>query len=173
MVSIYNAFQQVAVRHLLWRLVRDEGKDLVQHLYTCEGYQYWFLCCRARLTQRLRREAGETILKIVHEYNIEPHGKDALVEQVGEVMEQFSAAAVTGRWAVDMLPFLKVPDWMPDARVKRTARLWKRKMTDASELPYSFAKDRIDEGRTSFISKSIEQGKQEDYFGSEDGHAIK
>jgi len=90
-------------------------------------------------------------------------------------MEQFSAASVPGKWAVDMLPFLEhLPDWLPGTGFKRTARLWKQTMTDVAGLPYDFAKNRIGEsGRTSFVSKSIEQARREDSFGPEDEHAIK
>jgi cytochrome P450 len=89
-------------------------------------------------------------------------------------MEQFSAATVPGKWAVDMLPFLEsLPDWLPGSGFKRTARLWKQTMTDVAELPYNFAKNRIGEDRTSFISKSIEQARREGSFSPEDEHAIK
>jgi cytochrome P450 len=129
---------------------------------------------RARLTRRQCREAGETILNIVYGYNIEPHGRDALIQQVGEAMEQFSAASVPGKWAVDMLPFLEnLPDWVPGTGFKYTARLWKQTMADVAEVPYNFARDRIGGGRTSFVSKSIEQARREGSFGPEDEHAIK
>jgi cytochrome P450 len=115
-------------------------------------------------------------LNIVYGYNIEPRGRDALIEQVGEAMEQFSAATVPGKWAVDMLPFLEhLPDWLPGTVFKRTARLWKQTMTDVAEVPYSFAKERMRErGRTSsFVSRSIEQAHREGSFGPQDEHAIK
>jgi hypothetical protein len=75
-------------------------------------------------------EAGDTILNIVYGYNIEPHGRDTLINQVGEAMSQFSAASVPGKWAVDMLRFLeRLPDWLPGTAFKQTARFWKQTMT--------------------------------------------
>jgi cytochrome P450 len=114
-------------------------------------------------------------LNIVYGYNIEPHGPDALIGKVGEAMEQFSAATVPGKWAVDMLPFLeKLPDWLPGTGFKQTARLWKQTMADVAEVPYNFAKTRIGEGsRMSFVSKAIEQAQREGLFGPENEHAIK
>jgi cytochrome P450 len=115
-------------------------------------------------------------LNIVYGYNIEPHGRDALIDQVGEAMSQFSAASVPGKWAVDMLPSLEhLPDWLPGTAFKQTARIWKQTMTDVAELPYNFAKNRVNEsGRTSsFVSKLIEQAQREGSFGPEDEHAIK
>lgn len=89
-------------------------------------------------------------------------------------MEQFSAATVPGKWAVDMLPFLEhLPHWLPGTGFKQTAQHWKQTMMDVGERPYRFAKDCVSEGRTSFVSKSIEQAQREGSFTPEDEHAIK
>lgn len=173
-VSNYDSLQAVAVGRFLWRLMHDEGRNLVQHLYT----QVTRLECILLQPTNVAKfsEAGETILKIVYGYNIEPHGSDALVEQVGEAMEQFSAATVPGKWAVDMLPFLEnVPDWLPGTGFKQTARHWKQTMMDVGELPYRFAKIRTlsGEAQPSFVSKSIEQAQQEKSLGPEEEYAIK
>lgn len=89
-------------------------------------------------------------------------------------MEQFSAATVPGKWAVDMFPFLEhLPDWLPGTEFKKTARRWKQTMMEVGELPYKFAKDRIKEGRASFVSRSIEQAQLEQTFTAENEHAIK
>jgi cytochrome P450 len=89
-------------------------------------------------------------------------------------MEQFSAATVPGKWAVDMFPFLEhLPDWLPGTEFKKTARRWKQTMMEVGELPYKFAKDRIKEGRASFVSRSVEQAQLEQTFTTENEHAIK
>jgi cytochrome P450 len=89
-------------------------------------------------------------------------------------MEQFSAATVPGKWAVDMFPFLEhLPDWLPGTEFKKTARRWKQTMMQVGELPYRFAKDRVKEGRASFVSRSIEQAQLEKTFTAENEHAIK
>jgi cytochrome P450 len=89
-------------------------------------------------------------------------------------MEQFSAATVPGKWAVDMFPFLEhLPDWLPGTGFKKTARRWKQTMMEVGELPYRFAKDRVKEGRASFVSRSIEQAQLEKTLTAEDEHAIK
>ena len=89
-------------------------------------------------------------------------------------MEQFSAATVPGKWAVDMFPFLEhLPDWLPGTEFKKTARRWKQTMMEVGELPYKFAKDRTKEGRASFVSRSVEQAQLEQTFTTENEHAIK
>ena len=92
-------------------------------------------------------------------------------------MEQFSAATVPGKWAVDMLPFLEhLPAWLPGTGFKQTAQHWKQTMQQVGELPYRFAKNRgqFSENQTSsFVAKSIAQAQQENSFTTEDEHAIK
>jgi cytochrome P450 len=90
-------------------------------------------------------------------------------------MEQFSAATVPGKWAVDMLPFLEhLPAWLPGTGFKQTAQHWKQTMQAVGEVPYQFAKNRVhSESRTSFVAKSIAQAQQEESFTAEDEHAIK
>ena len=128
------------------------------------------------LTTLSHSEAAEIILKIVYDYTIEPDSKDPLVEVVDEALTQFSAAVVPGRWAVDMIPFLNhLPEWLPGSGYKATARQWKQTLMEVVNVPYTFAKGRTSSGdiRTSFVSKSIEQARQEGNFDLEAEHAIK
>jgi cytochrome P450 len=115
-------------------------------------------------------------LDIVYDYNIEPHGRDPLVDVVDEALTQVSMAFVPGKWAVDMFPFLEyLPEWLPGTSFKATARYWKQTLMYAVETPFSFAKDRMSSGevRTSFVSKSIEQAREKKAFDAEAEHAIK
>lgn len=128
------------------------------------------------LTEPSCSEAAEVILDIIYDYTIEPHGEDPLVEIVEKALAQVSAAAVPGKWAVDLLPSLEyLPEWLPGSGFKATAREWKHTLMEVAGLPYQFAKDRmsIGEVRTSFVSRSIEQAHQEKTFDSEAEHAIK
>jgi cytochrome P450 len=130
----------------------------------------------ACLTYLPPSEAAEIILKIVYDYNIEPHDKDPLVGVVKEALEQFSAAAIPGKWAVDAIPMLEhLPEWLPGSSFKATARLWRQTLMDVVDVPYKFVQDRIASGevRTSFVSKSIEQARKESTFDHEAEHAIK
>ena len=53
----------------------------------------------------LDREAGTAILQVAYGYQTEAEGKDPLVDLAGRTMENFAAATVPGKFAVDMLPF--------------------------------------------------------------------
>lgn len=53
------------------------------------------------------REVGAVILKIAYGYNIEPHGRDPLIDLVNDSMENFSAVVKPGTWLVDVIPLCR------------------------------------------------------------------
>jgi hypothetical protein len=81
-LRVFNRVQEAESVHFLLRLLEDP-KRFLEHIKT---------------------EAGAVILKTTYGYNIEPHGKDVLVEQAGQVMANFGEAAVPGRFLVDVMP---------------------------------------------------------------------
>ena len=116
------------------------------------------------------------MLKMLYNYTLESHKSDPLAAEVEEAMVQFSAAAVPGKWMVDMVPALKyLPDWLPGAGFKKTARFWKKTLFSTADVPYAFVKKQLTYGKAgvSFVSKSIEEAKAEDKYTPEDEHAIK
>lgn len=118
----------------------------------------------------------EVILDIVYDYTIESHDTDPIVKAVGIALKQFSDAVVTGKWAVDMLPFIEhLPEWLPGSGYKQTARQYKKTTEDVVEIPYRLARERMGSGdhRTSFVSNAIEQAVEEKTLDAEVEHAIK
>jgi len=117
------------------------------------------------LVQHIKREAGAIILKMAYGYNIAPHEQDPLVQHVDEAMDQFSKAAVAGAWLVDVVPALRhLPDWVPGTEFKRTARYYKKTLTEVIERPYQFVKQRTAAGsyEPSFTSQLLETEGQSD-----------
>ncbi|KAL1962244.1 hypothetical protein VTN77DRAFT_9900 [Rasamsonia byssochlamydoides] len=113
------------------------------------------------LLQHIRTEAGAVILKIAYGYTIEQHKRDPLVDHADEALARFSLAAVPGAWLVDIVPFLRyLPDWFPGTGFKRTARSWRRSVTNVTEKPYAFVKRQMANGRyePSYVSQLLEQG---------------
>ncbi|KAH0358314.1 putative cytochrome P450, partial [Aureobasidium melanogenum] len=155
-VKRYNEVQETAVGRFLWRVRQDTG---------------------AALTQHLRTEAGELILKVVYDYTIEPFKNDPLVHLVDEAMEQFSEATVPGRWMVDIFPFLSnVPSWVPGTGFQKTAAAWKQTLLDVANVPYDYAKQQGKNkqiSQTDFVTKSIEQAQHKKTLDATDEHAIK
>jgi hypothetical protein len=123
-------------------------------------------------------EAGELILKLVYDYTIEPHSNDPLVDLADHTMQEFTLATVPGAWLVDILPFLEhVPEWMPGAGFKKTARLWSQSLSEAVRIPYEYTKRQMAMGKqtASFVSKSIQQAKidfNQEHLSAEQDHAI-
>lgn len=120
------------------------------------------------------REAAATILKMTYDYTIEPHKEDPLVNVVDKALEQFSEAAVPGKWIVDVMPWLEIlPEWLPAVEFKKTARLWKKTTTAMVEEPYKYVKRRMDlrSNEASYVSKMLEQYDSNPSL--EEVHAIK
>jgi cytochrome P450 len=155
-VERYNKVQETAVGRFLWRVKQDNGAALTQHLKT---------------------EAGELILKVVYDYTVEPFEKDPLVDLVDEAMEQFSEATLPGRWMVDIFPFLQhIPSWIPGTGFQKTAAAWNKTLLDVANIPYTFVKQQGKHKQTSqtdFVTKSLEQARQEKALDTTDEHAIK
>ncbi|KAL1984336.1 hypothetical protein VTN96DRAFT_9294 [Rasamsonia emersonii] len=138
-VSRFYPLQEVEVRRFLWRVLQKPD-DLVQHL---------------------RTEAGAVILKIAYGYTIEPHKKDPFVDLADKTLLVFVAATTPTAWLVDIMPFLRyLPDWFPGTEFKRTARLWRKTVTDLVERPYAFVKQQMAQGKyePSFVSQLLDKG---------------
>ncbi|TKA78805.1 hypothetical protein B0A55_02230 [Friedmanniomyces simplex] len=155
MVARYSMLQEAVLGRFLWRFSRDKGENVERHLKT---------------------EAAEVMLKMLYNHSIEPHDSDPLVQEVDKAMAQFTEAVVPGKWLVDVIPALEyLPDWLPGARFKQTARPWNRTLLNVVDVPYGFAKKRVLRGQVgvSVVSNSIEQLQGEGGFGAEAEHGIK
>ncbi|KAK5707067.1 hypothetical protein LTR17_021024 [Elasticomyces elasticus] len=155
LVARYEKLQEAAVGRFLWRINRDKGETL---------------------DQNLNIEAAEIMLKMLYNYTIEPHKPVPLVSEVDKAKVQFTDAILPGKWLVDLVPALELlPDWMPGAGFKRTAKLWNKTMLNVVDVPYGFVKKQMSYGKAgvSFVSKSIEQQKSEKELDAQAEHAIR
>ncbi|RYP52908.1 hypothetical protein DL768_002004 [Monosporascus sp. mg162] len=131
-------------------------------LQELEAHRFLLRVLRApdRLLQHVRTEAGAIILKMAYGYTIEPHEEDPLVSIADRALSQFSAAFVAGAWLVDTIPILRyLPDWMPGADFKRTAREWHATVTETAEKPMRFVRREMDAGKyePSYVSGLYEK----------------
>lgn len=81
------------------------------------------------------------------------------MDLIDQVMEEFSQAFTSGKWAVDLMPaFQYLPEWFPGTGWKQTAKLWKKNMTQAIQIPFEYARlhDNSDND-PSFVSKAFSQ----------------
>lgn len=136
-LAVFNRVQEEESVHFLLNLLQSP-EDLFDHI---------------------KKEAGAVILKTTYGYNAEPHGKDLLVDMAGRTMAEFSDSTTPGKWPVDVMPFLRyLPDWMPGAGFKTTAREMAAQLQQTTEQPYAFVKQQMREKKhkTSFLSQAIE-----------------
>ncbi|TDL20083.1 cytochrome P450 [Rickenella mellea] len=95
----------------------------------------------------VRKLAGAIILKISYGYTIDPNGNDPLVDLADDALSQLSLAATPGAWLVDLLPILRyIPDWMPGAWFKRTAKKWHKTLKDMTDKPHAFVRHQMASG---------------------------
>ncbi|PYH67002.1 cytochrome P450 [Aspergillus vadensis CBS 113365] len=123
LVSKFNSLQELEARRLLRRMLDDPG-EWVQHLKT---------------------EAGAIILKIAYGYDINPHGRDHLVDLADDSMETFSAV-LSQTWMVDLVPGLKyLPSWLPFSFHKK-AQSWQTQLLTTIETPYRMVREQMESG---------------------------
>ncbi|KAF2787590.1 cytochrome P450 [Melanomma pulvis-pyrius CBS 109.77] len=136
-LSVFDRVQEEEAAHFLLNLL-DSPESLFDHI---------------------KKEAGAVILKITYGYTAEAHGKDPFVDMAGKTMHEFADATVPGKWAVDIMPFLRyAPDWLPGTGFKHTARQMAAQLRQTTEQPYEFVKQQMREKKhkTSFLSQAIE-----------------
>ncbi|RAK94412.1 cytochrome P450 [Aspergillus costaricaensis CBS 115574] len=123
LVSKFNSLQELEARRLLLRMI-DDPREWVQHLKT---------------------EAGAIILKIGYGYDINPHGRDHLVDLADDSMETFSAV-LNQTWLVDLVPCLRyLPSWLPFSFHKK-AQYWHTQLLTTIETPYRMVKEQMVSG---------------------------
>ncbi|KAI1629033.1 cytochrome P450 [Exophiala viscosa] len=136
----FGQLQEQEVAHCLLRILQTP-QDLIKHI---------------------RTEAGAIILKIAYGYTIEPHRPDPLVSLADEALDQFSQAAVPGKWLVDIVPALRhLPEWFPGAGFKRTAKQWNHTLEQVVEAPHKFVEHQISKGAApdSFLGDYLKNEK--------------
>ncbi|KIJ29550.1 hypothetical protein M422DRAFT_269085 [Sphaerobolus stellatus SS14] len=84
---------------------------------------------------------------------------DPYIRITEEAMKALGEAGIPGTFFVDMLPWMKyIPEWVPGASFKRKARVWRKALTDMSEVPYQHVKLTMANGTAipSFTSSHLE-----------------
>ena len=63
---------------------------------------------------------------------------DPFVDLSNSGIQSVAQAGAPGTFLVDLLPWLKhVPEWVPGAGFKKTARVWRKLQEDVRELPFA------------------------------------
>ncbi|KAE8158642.1 cytochrome P450 [Aspergillus tamarii] len=108
------------------------------------------------LIRHVRTEAGAMILKIAYGYNIEPKGRDPLIDLANESVDIFA-----GTWLVDTISLFKyIPTWFPGAEFKRRDYAWRKTLLTTIEKPYQLVKQQMHRGSypPSYLASLLEQG---------------
>lgn len=69
---------------------------------------------------------------------------DPFVDLATRAIQSVAHAGAPGAFLVDFIPWLKyVPEWVPGAGFKKTARVWRKLQEDVRELPYAEASKNV------------------------------
>ncbi|KAF2100242.1 cytochrome P450 [Rhizodiscina lignyota] len=141
-VSKFDGMQEVEIRRLLWRVLRDPD-NYVSHI---------------------RKMMGSLLLALSHGYIVEPHGEDPFMNLAELAINEFAEAITPGEWLVDFIPALKyLPEWFPGGGFKKTARRYAKTRHDFVHKPFAFTKYQMAHNRhiPSLVSSLIEQGEDD------------
>ncbi|KAF5534090.1 oxidoreductase [Fusarium napiforme] len=137
-VKSNDAMQEIEVGHFLLHLLRDPE----------------------RLVEHIQKQAGSVIVKVVYGYTAEQFRPDPLLSTVRKVVDEFGIAAKPGAFMVDLIPILKyIPDWLPGAGFRSTAKQWRSNLESSVEDPAAFVEHQManDKDNTSFLSQLMQK----------------
>ncbi|KAK1141880.1 hypothetical protein N8T08_008393 [Aspergillus melleus] len=127
-----------------------------------------------QLMEYIRKQTGASILKIGYGYNVEPKGRDPLVDLVEKGMAEFCDVVVPHGWLVNLVPAFKhFPGWLPGGGFHKTAEKYRNSVARLRDLPYYFVKRQMEQKKDtpSFVSSSLNKEHVEP--GSEDEMVLK
>lgn len=124
-LSQFSELQEIEARRFLLRVLQ-EPENWVEHL---------------------RKEAAAIILKVSYGYNVEPHGKDLLVDLVDRAAWFFSKAAVPGAWIVDVIPWMRYLPNLPGIPFQQFARESRQILEETASRPLEFVKGKMKTGK--------------------------
>ncbi|TCD64635.1 hypothetical protein EIP91_003837 [Steccherinum ochraceum] len=90
--------------------------------------------------------AGSLILKIVYGYDAQDYHDD-FIEKVDSGMADFADILQTGRYPVDLFPWLSiVPEWLPGGGWKTRMREYSQRLEQIVSEPFELVKQRMNAG---------------------------
>ncbi|KZT28680.1 cytochrome P450 [Neolentinus lepideus HHB14362 ss-1] len=137
-------------RKLIGRVIGTRGS--MKKFHPAEEYQATMFLKRVlanpdRVDDATRKTAGAMILHITYGYKIQEEGEDPLVHIADKTMEEFSDCTTTGKYLVDLLPFIKhIPAWMPGANFKRLAAKYQKSSDNMATVPLNYVKEQMAKG---------------------------
>ncbi|KAF5660260.1 oxidoreductase [Fusarium circinatum] len=127
-ITRFEPIQELEILRLLKRLHQDPNSQ--------------------NLPDHLNQVSGSIMLRILYNYETDPDRTDHIVTMANLVMEEFSQATTPGAWMVDFIPWLQyIPDWMPGAGFKKTAKLFRQHLLQNVQDPYQYVRGQMTNGK--------------------------
>ncbi|KAJ7595334.1 cytochrome P450 [Mycena floridula] len=103
-----------------------------------------------------RRSTAAVIMKVAYGYTVREN--DAFISVAEESAKITNIAMSPGRWLVDYYPIVRfIPSWLPFAKFKRQAEVWRKRLDHLSQVPHDWVKTQMDAGTysDSFTSRLL------------------
>ncbi|RDA85572.1 hypothetical protein CP532_5384 [Ophiocordyceps camponoti-leonardi (nom. inval.)] len=146
----------------------EQFHDLIEN--SSQRFLGWVLTSPGKLFEHLESLSASIILCATYGYSIDEQ-EDPLVRLGYSLMVKFSLAFVPGAWLVDLIPALRyLPDGLPGAGFKATARRWKKTGQRMVDVPYLFVRDQMKSGcyRSSITSRLVQLHDKEELNGKDE-----
>ncbi|KAF5586798.1 oxidoreductase [Fusarium subglutinans] len=127
-ITRFETIQELEILRLLKRLHQDPSSQ--------------------NLPDHLNQVSGSIMLRILYNYETDPDRSEHIVTMANLVMEEFSQATAPGAWMVDFISWLRyIPEWMPGAGFKKTAKLFRQHLLQNVQDPYQYVRDQMTSGK--------------------------
>ncbi|RBR11122.1 hypothetical protein FVER53590_13148 [Fusarium verticillioides] len=127
-ITRFEPIQELEILRLLKRLHQDPNSQ--------------------KLPDHLNQVSGSIMLRILYNYETDSDKNDHIVTMANLVMGEFSEATTPGAWMVDFIPWLRhIPEWMPGAGFKKTAKLFRHHLLKNVQDPYQYVRDQMTNGK--------------------------
>ncbi|KAJ3562903.1 hypothetical protein NP233_g9292 [Leucocoprinus birnbaumii] len=107
----------------------------------------------------IRNGVGGSMISLAYGLPIK-RTHDPWIDIAEQAMHALTSAAVPGKYAVDVIPWLRyLPEWVPGTGFQREAREWKGAFLRMFSEPFAAVKKGMVDGsiRPSFLSRSLEE----------------
>ncbi|KAF8504989.1 cytochrome P450 [Hysterangium stoloniferum] len=127
--TVLTQYTPVQVKH---------ARNLLQKLHKSLNASDW--------QSHIRHSIGAVIMEITYGIDILPEN-DPYIATAEFAIGLAGTVGAPGSYLVNAIPLLRhVPEWFPGAGFKKTARIWRKTVTDMPTIPFKFVKKELGAG---------------------------
>lgn len=134
-IGVFQATQREFVHKMLLRLL-DKPHDFMD---ITKQWVFNFVMVDEEVIEYFKSMVGGSTISLTYGLDIKDTN-DPFVDLANRGIQSIAQAAAPGAFLVDLISWLKyVPEWVPGAGFKKTARFWRKLQEDIREVPFAEA----------------------------------